>query len=244
MRDPIRAILDFNTGFDAKSLKLKLAAITGSPFAFFRATFHLFAADLLDGPFQKFPVAPSTGRIVADLHTENFGGFRAVTGDLVYDINDFDDTAADQPYEYDLRRLMTSIVLGGTENGLRIGDSVNAAETAARQYFAALAMYGGAKRREDLAALHEAAVVRRLLKVAAEKPRDAFLQSLAEPGGKKGYEFKSRLEGFEAVDGKIRSEAEKCFPFFVAHCTAPKDSHLEQYLFQDDVFRYAGKGSL
>ena len=54
MRDPVQAIIDFNSGFDARSLQLKLVAITGSPFAFFRATFHLFAADLMDGPFHKF----------------------------------------------------------------------------------------------------------------------------------------------------------------------------------------------
>ena len=241
MRDPVQAILDFNSGFDAQSLKLKLAALTSTPFAFFRATFHLFAADLLAGPFHKFPIAPSKGRIIADLHTENFGGFRGVTGDLVYDINDFDDTAADQPYEYDLRRLLTSIVVGGTENGLRLGDTVNAAETAARHYFAALAMYGSMKKRADLAALHEATVVRKLLKVGAEKPRDVFMKGLAEPGPKGLYEFKSGNKNIRPVDGQIRAEADERFAFFLKHCTAAKSTN---YIFQDVVFRYAGKGSL
>ena len=244
MRDVVQSILDFNTGFDAKSLNFKLQAITESPFAFFRSTFHLFASDLLAGPFHKLPVAPNKGRIVADLHTENFGGFRAVDGELVYDINDFDDTAVNQPYEYDLRRLLTSIILGGMENGLRIGDAVNACETTARQYFAALATYGAGKRREDLAALREASVVRRLLQVAAEKPRGAFMKALAEPGPKSRYEFKSGNQSLRPVTGKVRAEAEKRFPFFLAHCTAPKGAHANQYVFEDAVFRYVGKGSL
>ena len=240
MRDPIRAILDFNSGFDQKSLKLKLAAITGSPFAFFRATFHLFASDLRDGPFHKLPVAPSKGRIVSDLHTENFGGFRGVTGDLVYDINDFDDTAAGQPYEYDLRRLLTSIILGGTESGLRIGDTVNAAETAARRYFAAIAKYGAAKKRQDLAALHDPAAVRRLLKVAAEKPRAAFMQALAEHGPGDRFEFKSGIKSFRPVDGNVRTEAEKRFSFFLAHSNAPKDAHAPYVAVQQLVHNLFG----
>ena len=242
MRDPVQAILDFNSGFDPKSLKLKLTAMTESPFAFFRATFHLFASDLLDGPFHKLPVSPSKGRIIADLHTENFGGFRAVTGELVYDINDFDDTAADQPYEYDLRRLLTSIVLGGTESGLRIGDAVNGAETAARHYFAALGTYGGAKSRKHMGALREPGAVRHLLKMAAEKPHAAFMKTLAEPGPHGRFEFKSGNPSFRPVNGKVRAEAEKRFPFFLTHCSAPKGGG--QYSFQDIVFRYAGKGSL
>ena len=244
MRDPIRAILDFNAGFDPNSLKLKLAAITGSPFAFFRATFHLFASDMRDGPFHKLPLSPSKGRIVADLHTENFGGFRGITGDLVYDINDFDDTAEGQPYEYDLRRLLTSIVIGGTEAGLRMGDAVNAAETAARQYFAVLGKFAVAKRRQDLAALQPAAAVRKLLQIAAEKPRDAFMKTVAEPAPKNRFEFKSGNKTFRAVNGKIRLEAEKRFPFFLAHCIAQKHADPAQYVFEDVVFRYAGKGSL
>src|SRR5947209_17011412 len=40
------------------------------------------------------------------IYTENFGGFRAVTNDIVYDINDFDETANGQ-YEWDLWRLAT-----------------------------------------------------------------------------------------------------------------------------------------
>lgn len=199
---------------------------------------------MLAGPFHKLPSAPSKGRIVADLHTENFGGFRGIDGNLVYDINDFDDTAANRPYEYDLRRLLTSIILGGTESGLRIGEAVNAAETAARNYCAAIAKFGPAKRREDLAALHNPSVVRRLLKVAAEKPRDVYMKALAEPGPKDRYEFRSGHPNFRPVDGNVRIEAEKRFAYYLAHCTAPPDAHMDRYLFQDIVFRYAGKGSL
>ena len=241
MRDPVQAIIDFNSHFDRDSLQRKLNVIVKSPFPFFRATFHLFAADMMGGPFHKFPICPSSGRIVADLHTENFGGFRAVSGDLVYDINDFDDTADGQPYEYDLRRLLTSIILGGTENKLRIGDAVNAAETTAREYFSALGKFAAAKKREDLAALHDPTVVRRLLDVAAEKPRDAFMKAQVESGKKGPFKFKVDTS-FREVDNKVRAEAEKRFPFFLAHCAQSKAG--AGYLFEDIVFRYAGKGSL
>lgn len=243
-RDPVQSILEFNSGFDPQSLKRKLEAISSSPFALFRATFHLFAADLLTGPFRKLPVSASKGPIVADLHTENFGVFRGISGELVYDINDFDDTAAGHPYEYDLRRLLTAVLLGGTESGLKLGEAAVAAETAARSYFQTIARFAAIKKRAGFAALHDPAAVRRLLQTAAEKPRDAFLKSIAEAGPRGRFEFKPGNPSFRPVDGRIRAEADKRFAFFLKHCTAPPKAGLGDYVLEDVVFRYAGKGSL
>src|SRR5262249_43761546 len=129
----------FNRTFPPVFLDDKLGRLTDSAFGFFRGTFHLFARDIIEGPFRKLPVAASRGRIVGDLHTENFGTFRAVTGEIVYDVNDFDETTV-ASYENDLRRLSTSLLLAALDRGLRLGDGVNAAEHLLRSYVKTLGL--------------------------------------------------------------------------------------------------------
>ena len=121
MRSACDEILKFNAAFHHQpSLTAKLKALGSSPFGFFRGTFHLFARDLREGPFRKWPCLETAGQIVGDLHTENFGTFRAITNEIVYDINDFDETTQG-PYEFDVRRLATSLVLSSLVNDRGLG---------------------------------------------------------------------------------------------------------------------------
>jgi uncharacterized protein (DUF2252 family) len=82
--------------------------LADAPFGFFRGTFHLFvhdfhAADL--GPLTLRPQA-----LVGDAHLENLGAYRALDGQVVFDVNDFDDAGKASPL-LDLARFATSIVL-------------------------------------------------------------------------------------------------------------------------------------
>ncbi len=51
-------------------------------------------------------------QICGDAHVRNLGAFAAPDGRLVFDINDFDETIR-APFEWDLKRLATSLVLAG-----------------------------------------------------------------------------------------------------------------------------------
>jgi uncharacterized protein (DUF2252 family) len=87
--------------------------MTRSPFAFLRGSAGVMAADLA--------TTPSTGilaQISGDAHLANFGGYASPERRLVFDVNDFDETARG-PWEWDLKRLATSIVLAGMEHRLR-----------------------------------------------------------------------------------------------------------------------------
>src|SRR5688572_18274990 len=184
MRSAVEEILNYNRAFASRLLVPKLAKLTESPFCFFRTTFHLFARDVTRGPFRQWPTLESRGQIVGDLHTENFGTFRAVSGKIVYDINDFDETTLG-PYEYDLRRLATSLLLTGLENGMRLGDGVNATEAAIVSYLESIDRLGRFRSREEFEAEPEAPDVETLLKGAGEKSRPDFMRKLAhevEPG--------------------------------------------------------------
>ena len=63
--------------------------------------------------------SPNTGlnvQLCGDAHLANFGGFASPERDLVFDINDFDETAVG-PFEWDVKRLATSLEVAGRELG-------------------------------------------------------------------------------------------------------------------------------
>ena len=65
------------------------------------------------------PLGPSTDlnvQLCGDAHLSNFGGFASPERDLVFDINDFDETAVG-PFEWDVKRLATSLEVAGRELG-------------------------------------------------------------------------------------------------------------------------------
>lgn len=82
-----------------------------SPFAFYRGTAALMAADLADAPHSGILVA-SCG----DAHVSNFGFYASAERRLMFDLNDFDE-AAWAPWEWDVKRLVASIVVGGRASG-------------------------------------------------------------------------------------------------------------------------------
>jgi uncharacterized protein (DUF2252 family) len=82
-----------------------------SPFAFFRGSAPVMAADLA--------TTRNTGvlvQICGDAHVRNLGAYAALDGSLVFDLNDFDETIAG-PWEWDVKRFATSLLLAGEEAG-------------------------------------------------------------------------------------------------------------------------------
>lgn len=78
-----------------------------SPFAFLRATCHLFYARARQ---RSLLPAAHAGWISGDLHLENFGSFRSADGSACFDVNDFDEAAL-APGTWDMLRLATSILV-------------------------------------------------------------------------------------------------------------------------------------
>lgn len=109
--DPIEIILQVNRKRIAKLIPIKIARMAGSPFGFFRGNVAVMAADLATLPNTGIPV-----QICGDAHVRNLGAYSGPDGRLVFDINDFDETIT-APWEWDLRRLATSLVLAGREAG-------------------------------------------------------------------------------------------------------------------------------
>jgi uncharacterized protein (DUF2252 family) len=130
MRDPIPEFMTYNRAFAQRNpelLRLKVARMAESPFAFFRGTFHLFARDVLGRIFESVPLFTSAGpelALVGDIHSENYGTYTATDGALHYDINDFDETTHGR-LDFDLCRQATSLFLAARDSGYGIADAVH-----------------------------------------------------------------------------------------------------------------------
>jgi len=95
----------------SRLLPEKYKRMRRSPFAFFRGAAALMAADL-----AKTPKTGVVVQICGDAHVRNLGAYAALDGTLVFDLNDFDETITG-PWEWDVKRLATSLILAGEESG-------------------------------------------------------------------------------------------------------------------------------
>ncbi|MCS6958429.1 MAG: DUF2252 domain-containing protein [Pseudanabaenaceae cyanobacterium SKYGB_i_bin29] len=116
-------------------IPLRYGRMLQSPFTFLRGSAIIMAADLA--------TTPTTGIMVqacGDCHLLNFGGFATPERNLIFDVNDFDETLV-APWEWDVKRLVTSVVLAGRDLQLSDAESSNAALAAAQAYRLAMAQY-------------------------------------------------------------------------------------------------------
>ena len=86
--------------------------MAASPFAFFRGAAVVMASDLARRPHSGLMV-----QLCGDAHLLNFGFYASPERQLLFDINDFDETHPG-PFEWDLQRLSTSMLLAARSLGL------------------------------------------------------------------------------------------------------------------------------
>jgi uncharacterized protein (DUF2252 family) len=96
----------------AELLPIRYGRMLASPFAFFRGAALIMATDLAPAPVTGFTV-----QACGDAHLSNFGVFASPERRLVFDVNDFDETLPG-PWEWDVKRLASSIEIAGRDNGL------------------------------------------------------------------------------------------------------------------------------
>jgi len=118
--DPVALLLQQETTRAPDLVPVRHERMSASPFAFYRGAAIIMAADLAS--------VPSTGlrvQLCGDAHLANFGAYASPERNLVFDINDFDETLPG-PFEWDLKRLAASFEIASRANGFddRDGDAV------------------------------------------------------------------------------------------------------------------------
>jgi uncharacterized protein (DUF2252 family) len=164
-RDPVEVLGVQEAGRIPSLLPLRHQRMAASPFTFFRGAAAIMAEDLAHTPACGLRV-----QACGDAHLANFGIYATPERRLVFDVNDFDETLP-APFEWDVKRLATSLVVAGRDRGFdaaACGAAALAAVSAYRSRINASAQMGHldvwyARLDADaLVALSEAAADRKL----------------------------------------------------------------------------------
>ena len=109
--DPVKLLEGEDASRVPELLPIRYGRMGVSAFTFFRGAALLMASDLAATPRSGLTV-----QICGDAHLANFGLFASPERRLVFDINDFDETLPG-PWEWDVKRLATSLEVAGRDNG-------------------------------------------------------------------------------------------------------------------------------
>ena len=127
-RDPIDILVETSADRVPHLLPIRYGRMMQSPFAFYRGAAAIMAADLAHTPATGLRV-----QLCGDCHLLNFGVFATPERRLIFDVNDFDETLP-APWEWDVKRLVASIVIAGRQNGFKPAQTRAAAAECARSY--------------------------------------------------------------------------------------------------------------
>jgi len=133
--DPIKLLIDSDQGRIPELLAIRYDRMKKTPFTFLRGAAAIMACDLARTPTTQVRVQAG-----GDCHIMNFGAFATPERNLIFDINDFDETLP-APFEWDLKRLATSIQVAGRSAGSKSKDCEKATRSALRCYREHMAEY-------------------------------------------------------------------------------------------------------
>jgi uncharacterized protein (DUF2252 family) len=126
--DAVSAVEESGRGRLPELAPIRVGRMTATPFAFLRGAAGLMAYDL-----ARTPMTGIRAQICGDAHAANFGLYGDARGGLVIDLNDFDETVPG-PWEWDVKRLVASLVLAGRVAGADEDQCRKAAYDAAGAY--------------------------------------------------------------------------------------------------------------
>lgn len=136
--DPVTMLEEQSRTRVPELVPIRYGRMLVSPFTFYRGAAKLMAADLATTPDSGLRV-----QCCGDAHMSNFGVFASPERRLVFDINDFDETLVG-PWEWDVKRLATSVLIAAQENGFApaeqerlVLDTVRAYRLTMREFAAA-----------------------------------------------------------------------------------------------------------
>ena len=126
--DPISLLEESNRTRVPDLVPVRYGRMLESPFSFYRGTPLVMASDLSR--------TPSTGiqiQICGDAHLLNFGTYATPERNVIFDVNDFDETQVG-PWEWDVKRLAASLVVAARTTGLADAQGLEAVHRASVEY--------------------------------------------------------------------------------------------------------------
>lgn len=133
--DPVARLVWQGESRQPDLLALRYSRMLVNPLSFYRGNALLMADDLVRGASTSLEV-----QLCGDAHVSNFNLFSSPERHLVFDVNDFDETDRG-PFEWDLKRLLSSLVLASSHLGHSDTQQERIARMAAREYRLAIRLF-------------------------------------------------------------------------------------------------------
>src|SRR6187397_1037202 len=131
--DPVGLLEEQNLTREPDLVPVRHGRMMVSPFTFYRGAAKIMAADLKDTPAAGLDV-----QLCGDAHLSNFGLFASPERQLLFDVNDFDETLPG-PFEYDVQRMSASFAIAGRNNGFTKAETRAATQRSVAAYREAMA---------------------------------------------------------------------------------------------------------
>ncbi|WP_329248245.1 DUF2252 domain-containing protein [Streptomyces sp. NBC_01478] len=231
-------------------LPIRYGRMAASPFAFFRGSAAVMAADLASQSHTGLTV-----QLCGDAHLLNFGLYASPERALLFDLNDFDETFPG-PFEWDVKRLAASVAVAGRENGHSDAEAHRAALEATAAYRTALRDLA---RKGELAVWYERIDADSLLPlVRAGRHRRRVESTLTRARRRTSLHAVGKLT--ETVDGRRRivhdppllepagaadmASLRKIFSDYRSTLSEERRLLLDRYRFVDAARKVVGVGSV
>jgi uncharacterized protein (DUF2252 family) len=253
-RDPVAILAAGDRTRVPELIPVRYERMLVDPFHFLRGAAAVMAEDLAQQPVAGIPV-----QACGDCHVMNFGAFATPEQNILFDINDFDETLPGVDFTADIKRLCASVAVAALAANLPKKRARALAAAAAESYrrrmriLAELSPLEIWHSRIDLAAeikRIEDATLRRKLRDIVAKARSHLAEDDNFPHLCKGeppriedhppliYHFQRKRDAREHVD------AERVFASYQKRLPPERLSLVERYALKDVAFKVVGVGSV
>jgi uncharacterized protein (DUF2252 family) len=246
-RDPVGILIEQGKNRIPELVPIRYGRMRTDPFAFLRGAAAVMAEDLAGAPTTNIRL-----QACGDAHLNNFGSYATPEGVAVFDINDFDETLP-APFEWDVKRLATSLVVAGRVAHYSEKAARGLANTAARSYREHMAMLARLSpvdawnRHVDLA--------QAIAHIDEPKVRSAVEKRLAQvlESGSKHFGLVDEKDGKPRIREKPplvyhltahALPAHRAFASYAKTLQEDRQVLLHRYALQDVAFKVVGVGSV
>lgn len=250
-RDPIDILEESNQGRLPELVPIRYGRMLRSPFTFLRGSAALMAHDLASTPTTGVRV-----QACGDCHLLNFGFFATPERNLVFDINDFDETLP-APWEWDVKRLAVSFAVAGRDRGFSEGDCRSAAEACVRSYREHLRAYSRMSPLEvfydrldeqTIIALAPDAKAKKIRRELAKKARERIVEHLYPKiatvvGGRHRFVDEPPVL-FHLSDPDAEEKFREGLEDYRLSLSDERRALLDRYRFEDFAIKVVGIGSV
>ena len=247
--------MESNKGRIQKLIPLRHGRMARSPFTFYRGAALKMASDLSNTPVSGIRV-----QACGDAHLCNFGGFATPERNIIFSINDLDETLPG-PWEWDIKRLAASFVVACRNNNLKKEVERETVLECVRSYRENISVFSKMKTMDlwhfslsaemMIAKLNDPEIIRRGEKrLAKEKARsiaEEIFPQIVEGSNKSKY-IKDQLPSIFHWDGHLPGEVipeiKEAFDLYKTSLPPNYSFMLDRYELKDMVIKVVGVGSV